>query len=472
MEDALEEVCQVVPEIEPEVEPEVELPEGKARKRYGTVILQRTVIATVFLVFTWYALGLLRASLDPNYKRSDAQIMENERWIATSKYWLDRNACRYIGVCGLAHWHPDPPQGLPKYRRQGTMLQSVSPDYEEDNSWKEAVWGAEIPLAEKLTPEYFDGDKRVLKEVPQFVLDAAPLIHLYSGEEFWPSDIGEHLTHMIPHANYTFLNITDHSLWNLDDLNKNGGRNQRNVFLNSAEDVETRPAWLSSAHNRPTPYHDVEINEADESNTPTGFVEAEMSSEDRATWFDAGAAVEPEAEASEPKIAKPFSRLELRSLKARRAQSPFVPPGIPQPDPSGRSPAPVILVLIDKGNGILDAFWFYFYSYNLGTTVFNIRFGNHVGDWEHSLIRFHHGVPKAVFFSAHSGGTGKQILFVMVRIFYTDKSSVHIQRRRKGPRPRTKWTASSLQCHGEPRHVRYAWQTSLYSPLRDPRRRD
>ena len=60
--------------------------------------------------------------------------------------------------------------------------------------------------------------------------------------------------------------------------------------------------------------------------------------------------------------------------------------------------------MVDKGNGILDAFWFYFYSYNLGTTVLNIRFGNHIGDWEHSLIRFKDGVPKAVFFSAHSGG--------------------------------------------------------------------
>ena len=61
--------------------------------------------------------------------------------------------------------------------------------------------------------------------------------------------------------------------------------------------------------------------------------------------------------------------------------------------------------IVDKGHGILDAFWFYFYSYNLGTTVLNIRFGNHIGDWEHSLIRFYNGVPKAIFFSAHSGGT-------------------------------------------------------------------
>jgi hypothetical protein len=53
---------------------------------------------------------------------------------------------------------------------------------------------------------------------------------------------------------------------------------------------------------------------------------------------------------------------------------------------------------------VVDAFWFFFYSYNLGNAVFNIRFGNHVGDWEHTVVRFQHGEPKAVFFSEHSFG--------------------------------------------------------------------
>jgi hypothetical protein len=70
----------------------------------------------------------------------------------------------------------------------------------------------------------------------------------------------------------------------------------------------------------------------------------------------------------------------------------------------GRSDAPAILVVMDKGNGIIDAYWFYFYSFNLGNTVVNVRFGNHVGDWEHCLMRFHDGEPKALFFSAHQGG--------------------------------------------------------------------
>jgi len=71
---------------------------------------------------------------------------------------------------------------------------------------------------------------------------------------------------------------------------------------------------------------------------------------------------------------------------------------------AGRSDAPVVLLVIDKGDGIVDAFYFFFYSFNLGNKVFNIRFGNHVGDWEHSVIRFKNGVPKSMFFSQHASG--------------------------------------------------------------------
>ena len=71
----------------------------------------------------------------------------------------------------------------------------------------------------------------------------------------------------------------------------------------------------------------------------------------------------------------------------------------------GRSSAPAVLVTVNKGHGIVDAFWFFFYSFNLGNVVFNVRFGNHVGDWEHTAIRFQHGQPKAVFFSEHNFGS-------------------------------------------------------------------
>lgn len=70
----------------------------------------------------------------------------------------------------------------------------------------------------------------------------------------------------------------------------------------------------------------------------------------------------------------------------------------------GWSRAPATLVVVQKSHGVVDAFWFFFYSYNLGNQVLNVRFGNHVGDWEHTLVRFQHGEPKAVYFSQHESG--------------------------------------------------------------------
>ncbi|KGU29526.1 hypothetical protein MGS_03793 [Candida albicans P78042] len=69
--------------------------------------------------------------------------------------------------------------------------------------------------------------------------------------------------------------------------------------------------------------------------------------------------------------------------------------------------APATLIVVDKGNGWVDAFWFYFYSFNLGPYVMGQGpYGNHVGDWEHSLVRYYKGEPVIVWMSAHSGGGG------------------------------------------------------------------
>jgi hypothetical protein len=370
--------------------------------------LRRLFIAAVLIVASWFALTALHQHLDPNKTKTEEE-REDARWIATSKYWLDRNACRWLGLCGIAHWHPDPPGGSKRYKphvdlkRRGRI--ELPNDAEEEHDWSYAGWGDGFGEPGRLSPDDFTNDDRVLKDVPQYVLDAAPLIHLYSKEEFWPSDITEHLLHTDPYANHTSLNITNHTLYNLHELNE--GRRGRFVFMQSQDDVESRPSWLGSAYNKPKPYPDDDLE--DDAETYPEFFEADVTQEDKETWFD------PYGPGQ--KTANPISSSSFRvqnsnprrpSRRRRRDQSIILPPvlpAIPQPSPSGRSPAPAILIMVDKGHGILDAFWFYFYSYNLGTTVFNIRFGNHIGDWEHSLIRFHNGIPKAVFFSAHSGGT-------------------------------------------------------------------
>ncbi|KAL3466712.1 hypothetical protein BJX64DRAFT_215109 [Aspergillus heterothallicus] len=74
-------------------------------------------------------------------------------------------------------------------------------------------------------------------------------------------------------------------------------------------------------------------------------------------------------------------------------------------DESGQSQdVSSIVVVHDRGGGEVDAFYFYFYSYNQGNTVLGMEFGDHVGDWEHNLIRFQDGTPQAIWYSQHSRG--------------------------------------------------------------------
>ena len=209
-------------------------------------------------------------------------------------------------------------------------------------------WQGSSVLGIKTTPGKLANDPRVMHEIPQYVLDYAPLVHLYSEEQFWPCDMKEHLFHVTPKLNYTAIEgLPQLNLANLDLLNQ--FEKARHVFLTSNDNVEDRPDWLGGQTNIPDDF-------SDDSKTDH---------------------VVPGA----------------TSAKYRKQSH------------GGHSDAPAVLLTVNKGDGIVDAFWFFFYSYNLGNIVFNIRFGNHVGDWEHTLIRFEHGKPTTVFVSEHFFGS-------------------------------------------------------------------
>lgn len=363
--------------------------------------LRRTGIIVVFVVGCWFALGALYNYLNPNTHPSEEE-REDVQWIATSTWWLDRQSCRWLGLCGLAHWHPDPAVRPWNKKRAGELLVDDEDDGEEEV--KKPIW-EEIPGAgERIRPGDWDGNPKVLKDVPQFVLDHAPLIHLYSGEQFWPSHIEDHLRHLKPYENFTEIDFERQvDLDNMDELNR--GRRGKYLYMHSNEDVEERPDWLSSAYNKPVPYEDVDEEdqlEEDEDIEYSESVPEEPTQDDLETWYDTEGPQFKTAEPFNPTFVAQPSRYSKTNPIRKRNQSAGLQPILTKP--GGYCPAPAVLVVVDKGQGIIDAFWFYFYSYNLGTTVLGIRFGNHVGDWEHSLIRFHNGVPKAVFFSAHSGG--------------------------------------------------------------------
>lgn len=62
------------------------------------------------------------------------------------------------------------------------------------------------------------------------------------------------------------------------------------------------------------------------------------------------------------------------------------------------------IIVNDHGSGDVDAFYMYFYAYNLGNTVLFHELGDHIGDWEHNMIRFKDGIPQAVWYSQHANG--------------------------------------------------------------------
>jgi hypothetical protein len=328
---------------------------------------------------------------------------EDPEWVATSKYWLDRKACRWLGLCGVPHL---------KFvgKRFGhrpdaiTEQDSVAPSASEwQNAWTEG----------KDRPEDWTQDERVLREIPDYVVEYAPLVHLFSKEQFWPCDIAEHLYHVTPKFNYTPISSeTKHpSLEHLDRYNKY--EHGRWVYLTSNDNVEERPEWLEGEKNIPIdprdPNDKFEDNDGWVHHPGKTYLQGVKATFDNLKdWFAPGLHVTESHEdfqksssgqafrKQDGSFRKPFREELKRSIPGPKAE---------QQLRGGRSDAPAVLIVVNKGNGVVDAFWFFFYSFNLGNVVFNVRFGNHVGDWEHTCIRFHHGVPKAVFFSEHNFGS-------------------------------------------------------------------
>ncbi|UKZ74667.1 hypothetical protein TrVFT333_002337 [Trichoderma virens FT-333] len=91
------------------------------------------------------------------------------------------------------------------------------------------------------------------------------------------------------------------------------------------------------------------------------------------------------------------------------------------PDESGRiaNATPCAVILVEKSPRDVDAFFFYFYSYDRGANISQVleplnrliedtehgmHFGDHVGDWEHNMVRFRDGKPTGIFYSQHTSG--------------------------------------------------------------------
>jgi hypothetical protein len=321
-----------------------------------------------------------------------SERQDETEWVGSSKSWIDRKTCNWFGFCGLAHLdksHWTNEEKTPTHSDKVNLT----------DFWHDA----------QVMPEDWSSQDR---EIPQYVLDYAPLIYLYSGEQYWPGDITEHLFHTTPHLNYTPLQAKDDhpNLTNLNDLNQWG----RFVYLQSDDNVEERPDWLGGETNIPSiPDKDKSDGGWETHDRGKGHYEEDKAGE-KSDWFHVGKGDAEERGGIRPASTSPGLPVptmtpegeelvdvdanwhsELRNRRRQLMGKKVV---------GGRSDAPAVLVMVPKGDGVVDAFWFFFYSYNLGNAVFNIRFGNHVGDWEHTVIRFQHGEPKAIFFSEHNFG--------------------------------------------------------------------
>ncbi|TFA97889.1 Putative vacuolar protein sorting-associated protein TDA6 [Trichoderma ghanense] len=91
------------------------------------------------------------------------------------------------------------------------------------------------------------------------------------------------------------------------------------------------------------------------------------------------------------------------------------------PDDSGRiaNATPCVVILVEHNARNVDAFYFYFYSYDRGANITQVlqplnrliedtehgmHFGDHVGDWEHNMVRFRDGKPIGIWYSQHVSG--------------------------------------------------------------------
>lgn len=367
--------------------------------------LRRATIAVVVIAALVFITWFVPKALNPTPPSPEDQ-KRDKAWVDTSPYWIDRQACRWFSVCGLHHmrWDdPVKPRGPPveHFGEMELKRRSAEQERREPHSW-DSLNKRDAAGSGKHTRDQASND------IPDYVLKNAPLVHLYSKENFWPSDIAEHVQHMQPYVDNKPVNTTEPlSLTNLGQLNGVPGM----VFLTSQEDIEQRPEWLSSPTGTPQPFagndeDNDRISASDEVDSEQAF------DSEGTTWWNVDKG-HPLHRISDPR-ARTFEPQDMLSKLSRRAllsndgpQKPFPPhshtPGH-KPDASGYSAAPAVLVLVDKGSGVLDAFWFFFYSYNLGQTVLDMRFGNHVGDWEHCMVRFENGVPRAMFLSEHEGG--------------------------------------------------------------------
>lgn len=314
---------------------------------------RRCFFAFMALAIAYIIISGILGNLLSRGRRDPLFALENRAWMASSTNPIDKALCYWVGLCGGFHFLAGPSHSMPS--KTTTLLTAGLVDQWTSGPDESASWSEEET-------------KR--REIPQYVFDYAPYVHLFSKEKYWPANVAEHIAYTSQRLNSTELSGTARGILDLDELNsEDKSRSGMNVYLQSREDVEGHPEWLGG-----TP------------NIPNG-----VRSDD---------AMEQEASVPERRSTWPAHR----DLRRRRSDQLSTAEAQPLGQ-FGRSTAPAFLIVVPKDDGILDAIWFAFYSFNKAPKFCGIQFGNHVGDWEHTVVRFRNGTPESVAMSAHNFGS-------------------------------------------------------------------
>lgn len=159
---------------------------------------------------------------------TDAEVQEPGR---TAPSWSNSQVLRWLKPFNYDHWY---------HRFTHSLLRLAG----SSTAWHKTGSRGANPLQSK-------NKSFITQEIPSYVFDYAPLVHLYSKEKFWPCNIAEHLLHVTPELDYTpiYPHIASLNLTNLDGLNEWG--DGRRIYLTSDDDVEELPEWLSGRENIP-----------------------------------------------------------------------------------------------------------------------------------------------------------------------------------------------------------------------------
>lgn len=190
-------------------------------------------LALGMLMSVYIAVWVIFLVVNPNGP-DPIKTLESEQWIATSHSWIDRVACRRLGICGGPNWLLSTWLFQPRHSPS-----SGNREHHHESDWMDSTTNSEdwIPVKDES------------RAIPSFVFDHAPLIWLHDDERWWPTDVADFLHH-VEHVHTGSTKRGSAALTNMKAVLRRQELPGESYF-ESTDDPETLPDWLTSDYNAP-----------------------------------------------------------------------------------------------------------------------------------------------------------------------------------------------------------------------------